>query len=294
MELRHLRHFKSVAEHLNFSRAAEELHLAQSALSRQIQALETEIDAKLFERNRVSVRLTDAGRTFYTRTCKILAEVDMAVLAVKEVANGSGGELIVSNDWVLGGDVVSGILARFRAEYPNIDVVLQDRKIPDQIALLRSRKVHVGFIARDALGFRGDLETHTVHRFTLRLAVPIKHRLARRGRVTIAELANETWLVFSGIQHTGYLQFFKRLCRLAGFSPIIGESAETPEGLVGRVASGFGIMLVPEDMNGIKNRHLVLLDTDCPPVELCAAWHPEEESDLLRKFVEVLRAEAKT
>lgn len=289
MELRHLRYFKAVAEHLNFSRAAEQLHVAQPALSRQIQAIEEELGTKLLERNRVSVRLTDAGRTFYSQTCKILAQVDMAVASVREVAEGTGGELVISNDWHFGGDLVAGTLAEFRARYPRIDVVLQDRKIPDQVALLRSRRVHLGFIVRDMLGARTDVNTLFIRRSRLLLALPARHRLAKRDSVRLAEVANETWLTLDPQQTPAYTQFLNRLCRLAGFSPLLGESATTPEGIIGRVASGYGIALMPEYISMPLNRHLRLVPTDCAPLELCAAWHRDEQSELLKKYLAVLR-----
>jgi len=91
MELRHLRYFKAVAERLSFSRAAEELRVAQPALSRQVKALEEELGARLLDRNRVRVQLTDAGRTFYAHTCKVLAQVDVAVAATKDTATGWAG-----------------------------------------------------------------------------------------------------------------------------------------------------------------------------------------------------------
>lgn len=289
MELRHLRYFKAVAEHLNFSRAAEQLHVAQPALSRQIQAVEDELGTKLLERNRVSVRLTDAGRTFYSRTCKILAEADMAVAAVREVAEGTGGELIISNDWHLGNDFVSGSLAEFRARYPRIEVILQDRKIPDQVALLRSRRVHLGFIIRDLPGVRADLQMLSILRSRLLLALPARHRLAKRANVRLADLAQETWLTFDPQETPSYTQFLTRLCRFAGFTPLLGEHASTPEGLLGRVASGYGIALFPEHINLPANRHLRFVPTDCAPLELCAAWHRDEKSELLKKYLTVLR-----
>jgi DNA-binding transcriptional LysR family regulator len=126
MELRHLRYFKAVAELLNFSRAAEQLRVAQPALSRQIQALEAELGARLLDRNRVSVRLTDAGRTFYSHTCKVLAQVDMATAAVRDVIDGSGGKLIICNDWRLASEFVPVTVAKFQAKHPQTEVVLRD------------------------------------------------------------------------------------------------------------------------------------------------------------------------
>ncbi len=289
MELRHLRYFKAVADHLNFSRAAEQLHVAQPALSRQIQAAEDELGTKLFERNRVSVRLTDAGRVFYRWACKILAEVDMATAAVREVSEGSGGILVISNDWHLGSDFIAGTLAEFRARYPCIEVVIHDRKISDQVALLRSRRVHLGFIIRDMPGVKSDLQMLFLRRSRLLLALPVRHRLARRTSVRLAELADETWLTLDPQESPAYSQYLTRLCRLAGFTPQLGEHATTPEGIIGRVASGYGIALMPEHIELPANRHLRYVPTDCPPLELCAAWHRDEQSGLLKRYLTILR-----
>lgn len=288
MELRHLRYFKAVAEQLNFSRAAEQLHIAQPALSRQIQALENEMGARLLERNRVSVRLTDAGRTFYGQTCKILAQVDMAVAAVHEVAEGTGGELIISHDWHLGGELVSATLAEFRAHHPRAQVVLQDCNIPDQLALLRSRRIHLGFVVKELLGTRRDLRSLFIMRSNLLVALPANHRLSRRSRVRLAELANDTWVGIDPKHTPAYAQYLIRLCRLSGFSPIFNQPATTLEGMLGRVASGYGVALIPEHFGLKRTRQVRYAFTDCTPIELCAAWHRDETSLLLPKYLEIL------
>jgi hypothetical protein len=89
MELRQLRYFKGVAELLNFSRAAEQLRVAQSALSRQIQALEHEVGTTLLHRDRSHVALTDAGKAFYASTCKLLLHLDIAVTEAQQIARGA-------------------------------------------------------------------------------------------------------------------------------------------------------------------------------------------------------------
>src|SRR5271155_4430571 len=99
MELRHLRYFHAVVDTLNFSRAAEKLRVAQPALSRQIRDLENELGVRLFDRNRVHVQLTDAGRTLAAHVAKILAEVDIAVESVRAAQRGAGGRLMVCDDW---------------------------------------------------------------------------------------------------------------------------------------------------------------------------------------------------
>jgi LysR family transcriptional regulator, benzoate and cis,cis-muconate-responsive activator of ben and cat genes len=136
MELRHLRYFKAVAELLNFSRAAERLRVGQPALSRQIRDLEHELGTRLLDRNHVRVQLTDAGRTYYAHTCKILAQVDIAAASVQETMTGASGELIICNDWRLSNCFVLGAIADFRARYPRVDVTLRDLHVHEHLGPL--------------------------------------------------------------------------------------------------------------------------------------------------------------
>ncbi len=289
MELRHLRYFRAVAELLNFSRAAEQLRVAQPALSRQIRALEEELGAQLFERNRVRVQLTDAGRTFYTQACRILAQVESAIAAVQEVSEGAAGELIIGNDWRLGGDTVSATVGEFQAKHPRAEVTLLDLRIHEQLTAVRTRRAHVGFVVRDLIGARNELESLTVLRSRLMAALPAKHPFAGRALVPLADLADETWLTLDEKIAPGYRPFLAQLCRLSGFTPQFGRSAGTIEGLFGRVASGYGVALALE--SGLPQRAPLLrfVPTDCEPLELCAVWHRQETSALLKSYLQVLR-----
>ena len=155
MELRHLRYFQAVAELLNFSRAAERLHVAQPSLSLQIRDLEAELGTQLFDRNRVHVQLTDAGRTFYAHTSKILAQISVAVASVHDTTTGVGGELILCNDWRLSTDLVPATIAEFRAQHPRVEVQLIDLPVHKQLAALRAHRAHLGFLPREEVVTRG-------------------------------------------------------------------------------------------------------------------------------------------
>lgn len=289
MELRHLRYFKVVAELLNFSRAAEQLRMTQPALSRQILALEEELDERLLDRNRVSVQLTDAGRTFYSQTCKILAQVDMAVAAVHEVGEGVGGELIICNDWRMGNQLVPASLIEFRARHPRAEVTLQDKKVHDQLKLILNQRAHVGFVVRELLPKHRDLREMLLLRSPLGVLLPPAHALARRQSVRLAELADETWILFDPKEVPDYQDYLKRLCRLSGFTPRFGITAATLEGLIGRVASGYGIALMPEHIMRTSMEQVAFVLTDCSPIELCAVWHGQNKSKLLQQYLNILR-----
>lgn len=292
MELRHLRYFKAVAELLNFSRAAEQLRVAQPALSRQIRAMEDELGTMLLDRNHMRVLLTDAGRTYYAYTCKILAQVDMAAAAVRETAEGSAGELIVCNDWHFGGSIVPAALKELHQLHPRIDVVVHDRRVHDQLALIVNRRVHIGFMMRELVGNRRELKCLDILHSRLAVALPLAHPLAGRTEVRLAELAEETWVTLDRKESPQYISYLTRLCRWSGFTPKLGPTGTTLEGIAGRVASGYGITLLPEHLTEFMGPQLRGVPTDCAPVCLCAVWHRDENSKLLKQFVEVLRRHA--
>lgn len=289
MELRHLRYFQAVAEHLNFSRAAERLHVAQPALSRQIRDLEAELGVQLFDRNRVRVQLTDAGRTFYTHTCKILAQIDVAVGSVHDTTRGAGGELILCNDWRLSTDLIPTTIAEFRTLYPLVEVQLTDLPVHRQLAALRAHRAHVGFLPREEIVTRGELQCLHVSSFEILLVVAADHRLAHRLQVPIDELRDERWIRVNSKPGDGYNAYVAQICRLAGFTPGFHGEAATPEALEAMVASGGGICLMPDTMAVPHKPLLRFLRTDCSPVELCAVWSKTESSLLLRQYLEILR-----
>ncbi|MCC6536661.1 MAG: LysR family transcriptional regulator [Bryobacterales bacterium] len=281
-----------MAELLNFSRAAEKLRVAQPALSRQIRALEDELGAPLFEREH-GVQLTDAGRVFRVQAEKILAQVDTAVAAVHEVTAGAGvGELIVCNDWRLAAQFVPAVMAEFQKQFPRVEVTLRDLRFHDQLAALRARRAHLGFVVRNVLGRVGELETLLVLRARLMVVVPAKHARAKEREVSLADLATDKWVILDEKEAPGYRAFITQVARISGFTPRFATTAVTFEGLLGRVAMGYGVALVVESNAPLHNPLLRCLATDIEPLELCAVWHRREKSRLLHAFLEIVRAQA--
>jgi LysR family transcriptional regulator, benzoate and cis,cis-muconate-responsive activator of ben and cat genes len=292
MELRHLRYFKAVAELLNFSRAAERLRVAQPALSRQIRSLEDELGVKLFVREPAGAQLTDAGRVFYTHTCKILAQVDLAAGAAQEAARGRGGELIICNEWRVAGQFVPAAVAEFRRRVPRAEVILHDLRFHDQLAALRGRRVHVGFLVRNILGRATDLESMLVLRARLMVVLPAGHPRAGDSMVRLIDLADESWALLDEKEAPGYHTFLTQICRVAGFTPRVGPIASTPEGLIGRAAAAGAVALTLESHAPHHNHLVRVLPLDVLPLELCAVWHRLEKSPLLQRFLDVVREHA--
>lgn len=287
MELRHLRYFCAVAETLNFTRAAERLRVAQPALSRQIKALEDELGTRLLDRNRQRVELTDAGRLFLGHTHKILAQVDLATLAVREVRGGEEGELRLGHDWRLPTALVSQAVAEYRRQFPRVEIALRDLQMGEQLAALHSRKIHLGFIAASLLGPDPQLASRRLHHTEIVAIVPPDHPLAGRRKVRLAELKDEEWIQLTTTDN-GYRTFLQQLCRTAGFAPRFGRSATQPAAIAGLVAAGMGVALIPRNALPPQPLDIAVLTTDCDPIDLCAVWNERDHSPLLKNFLAIL------
>lgn len=288
MELRQLQTFRAVAEALSFSRAAEQLHIAQPAISRQVQALEEELGTRVFDRNRQRVLLTDAGRLLLARTEKILAEVEMATTAVRAVASGKGGELIVGSDWRLSFGLLQDTAAAFRRELPEAEISFRNLPLHEQVAALHARRIHLGFMPAEFISAGDHFETLTVLSSEIVVVMPSTHKFAGRRSVRLAELERATWLLPESPNHS-YRSFLTQVCRLAGFSPICGKVESSMDGLLSMVAADYGVCLLPRIALPRQGRSLRFLHTDCAPLELCATWLHGNPSLLLQKYLALLR-----
>ncbi|MEU4252648.1 LysR substrate-binding domain-containing protein [Amycolatopsis sp. NPDC026612] len=185
LDLRKLRYFVAVADRLHFGRAADELHIAQPALSRQIRALEQDLGASLFTRNRHGVTLTDAGRQLLTDAGPLLASAHAVQRRVTVAARGSR-RLVVG--FRTGIPVIPAMQA-FEARHPDVVVDVQRMEWDDQAAMLLDGRVDVGYVRLpiDEAGLR----VTPLFAEPLMVVLPAGHRLAGKDEVTEADLTGE-------------------------------------------------------------------------------------------------------
>jgi len=208
---------------------------------------------------------------------------------VHETTAGVGGELILCNDWRLSTDLVPATIAEFRGKHPRVEVRLTDLPVNQQLAALRAHRAHLGFLPREEVVTRGDLECLAVSAFEILLVVSAEHRLAGRPRVAIAELRDERWIRLNSRPNDPYNVYVAQICRLAGFTPNFHGEVATAEALEATVASGGGIGLAVNTMAAPQKALLRFIATDCAPVELCAVWSKTESSVLLQHYLAHLR-----
>jgi LysR family transcriptional regulator, benzoate and cis,cis-muconate-responsive activator of ben and cat genes len=294
MELRQLRYFVAVAEAGNISRAAKKIFLTQPALSRQIKALEDEIGLCLLERQAHSIRLTPVGETLLGEARDLLRHAEQALERAR--AAGQGPRLRVGYAPSLAAGLLSAAVENFTQAHPKARVELFDLSTAEMLAGLESDRIDVALTVGEERGTRG-LKWIPVVRAPWQLAVRRGHPLARRPRVTPAEVARESILIFCRRDYPEYWVLIAGWLRAAGQRPAIAGEYDGVDSLMSAVASGLGVALVAHRPGRqVPERvRLKTLSPAPPPLCIAAAYRADRTGDKpLSVFVEELRKAAET
>ena len=244
MELRQIRSFLSIAETLHFGRTAELIHLSQPALSLQIRALEEEVGVRLFERNRRKTTLTAAGAAFRDEAAAALSQLEQAIRRARLAANGKLGLLRIGFVSTVGSELVADIVRQFRELNPEVEFSLRNILTAEQVQMLETGSLDIGFL-RLPIGAHSALDVVTVHREPFVLVVPSSHKLAKRNRVRLREVAGEDFVMYERTYAPGFHDLMFGILRDARIVPNVSETAVEIPMLISLVASGMGITIAP-------------------------------------------------
>lgn len=294
MELRHLRYFVAVAEELNFRKASERLRVAQPALSRQIQDLESDVGVRLLDRNTTRVRLTDAGAAFLEQARLVLEQSQQAIVIAQEAAQGLRGRLNIGYLAPLLTGFMPPTLAAFHAKYPNAVVSMAELTSAEQWAALESGAIHVGFgVKESSAPLPKTFAATLVARSPFRAVVSRGHRLAKRSKIALADLIQEPLLalrVKKGV--APHVEAIRRILSARGLKPPPITAIEGDETFLATLESGIGVTLMGETGSFSRGRGLLfkpLKETgDDLMIELRVIWRRNEASPLVKNFVDRL------
>ena len=293
IELRHLRYFLVVAEELHFSRAAERLHIAQPPLSQMIHRLEHELGVTLFHRTKRHVALTEAGVIFCEEAKRTLTQAEYAIHSVRRANKGELGRLVVGFIGSAAYSVLPPIVRRFREQYPDVNLTLQELSTVQQIRALHDASLQVGLLRP----FKPDLQLKckVVLRESLVIALPEHHRLSQHGKIAMRLLADEPFIVFPRSLAPELYDQVISLCQRARFTPRIVQEAMQLPTVVSLVAAGIGVAVIPASLQNIGRtgvRYRTIRETT-PKAELAVAWRPERLSPLAQSFLGVVTEQTK-
>lgn len=296
IELRHLRYFIAVADELHFGRAAERLGMSQPPLSQQIRQLEQFVGARLLERTNRRVALTEAGRLFLEQAREILARTGHAVDLAQRAARGETGELRVgiTRSTPLSGYIPRAIHA-FRQQLPSVQLKLEEMNSLQQIDALLDRRLQIGIVRGSTLP--AALVSRRLFRDPLVAVLPADHPAARghgaRRRLRTGALAQEPFVLFARNAGAGIHDHVISLCRHAGFVPRMAQEAGEASTIVGLVAAGLGVSILPASCEHIRIdgvRYVPLADP-ASLSEIHAVHRRDDRSPLVAQFVRLLGAQ---
>ncbi len=302
MELRHFRSFVAVAEELHFGRAAERLHIAQPALSRQIRQLERDLDVQLFTRTKRRVELTEAGRVFLPEARQTIDQAARAARAAQRSVRGEIGRLEVSFVPSATHEVLPPIFGAFHERFPDVVIVPRQMTTSEQLQALTDDKIGIGFVCLPAgadgqmletMGNDENLVIEPLQRESLRLVIPAAHPLAAAAVVSRCDLAGEPFVLFRRDLEPSLYAGYVALCAEGGFAPnVVTDEANSTLTMVSLAAAGLGLSLIPATAQNQRRSRVVYrtMEPALPKVWIVAVWRRDDPSPTLRSFLDVVRA----
>lgn len=287
----HLRQYVAVAEELHFRRAAERLNMAQPPLSQAIRQLEDLVGATLLERSRQGARLTAAGAIFLDHARAMLAQEERAIEAARLTAEGIVGRLTLGFVGSVSYELLPGLLQAFRVRCPQVRLDLREQTSKEQVQSLHAGEVDAGLL-RLPINDAADLRTRVLHRERFVAVLPRRHRLARAASVRLAQLKDESFMIFPADRIPSLHAKFMFACADAGFSPRVVLEAWQMPSMVGLVAAGFGVALLPSQITAMPHRGVVFKRiSDASPqldLEIAVGWRPDNASAGLKSFLALM------
>jgi DNA-binding transcriptional LysR family regulator len=292
MELRHLRYFVAIGEEENYRRAAQRLHVAQTALSTQTQDLEAELGFKLFDRLPRGVKLSVAGRLFLEDARRILQQVSEAAARAARVARGQSGTLRVgfteNASWH---GVVPDSIRRFRERQPDAELQLHPSTSLEQFEGIRSGRLDAGFVFNMPRNDEelGQLAVAMQH---VELAVPKGHPLSKVKKLRLRDLIDAPFVWFPRRESPAFYDRLIHECYRGGLkSPRIVQEAVNEATILSLVSHGMGVGWVNGTARWRCPERVVIISLSDlnMPLPLSLVWKKDNTSPLLAGFIADVR-----
>jgi DNA-binding transcriptional LysR family regulator len=295
MDLEWIRSYLVVIEEGSLNAAANRLGVAQSSLTRRLQALEQELGGTLLERSPRGIAPTAAGQDFAREMAGVLAAFDAGVGAVRQRLRGQTSLFRVGYLLSAATTFVNPALARVRARHPETRVQLLDQSPGEQLAALRAGMLDFALLGHLGEDLSGEFHVRRLARLGLVLAAGEQHPLAAHAGCRLADLAGEVFVGVPERDMPGYRPWVTRLCREAGFRPRFGPPAESLSEGLSQVVLEDTVLLLGDYARALVVpgvRFLPVLDA---PAEwdLLVAWPRGRTPPVVQTMVEALTAAAR-
>ncbi len=297
MDLKQLRGFIAVAEAMHFGRAAESLHMAPTALSRLVKALEDEIGVRLLNRTTRAVTLTRAGLGFLDDAKAILARTEDAARNARDIADGGGMTLRIGAIDAASASFLPNALKTLREAHPRVDIRLTEAMTAPQLQMLRAGRLDLALIRPPTTASEFPFEALREERLVALL--PDRHPLAAGPAVGLAEIARHPIVIPAKRARPYAYDLVMAYFATLGIVPrVLQETTEKPA-MLAMVAAGVGVALVPDwvqtlSRDGVCFRPIADVAPEPPPAGALVgmSWRPQQRHVVRDLFLDLIRREA--
>ena len=293
MDIQALRNFINLAETLHFTKASEQVFMAQPALSRQIKQLEQSIGAELFKRNKRNVSLTKAGIYFKQAAEQTINQLDYAVNRAKQIHNGVVGEIKIGYTHSIVQTFLPRIIKEIQAKFPEVKTILREMNNPEQYRDLAEQKIDIGFATNPVVP--AGLYSKVFFEDVFVVVLPENHRLLKGRRRPFSAFADETFILPHEIEGSDYVYTVESICRDAGFVPNVVHHTSSVNSAFKLVEAGLGITIEPKASLLGQNLAIKAIELKNIPQKVQSAilWNKNTENEhiailkLIRKIINI-------
>lgn len=290
MQIRQLEYFVAVSEHLNFTKAAKQYYISQTAVTQQIKALEQELGVQLFNRNNRHVELTPAGKTFLGDAKAILRRTRDAVERAKQADTVFTGNLNIGFIKGFEKTNLSDLLAEFHVQYPNIALTLTRENVSELYDGILDHNLDFIINLQYSMDDLEEMNTRVVSYYPLLAVMPASHPLAHRTSIKRSELKGYPLVdIKKSDNRYGETTTILNAFTQAGFLPNVQYISDDIETSILAVAAGIGYALLPAyitDSLSLKEKVIsVPIEGEEKKMTVIAAWHKENENPALQRFL---------
>jgi DNA-binding transcriptional LysR family regulator len=290
-ELRQLRSFVAVAETGTFTAAAARLHIAQQSLSQQMLQLERQLGADLFVRSSRGVTLTPVGDVLLREARPLLARAERAAQAVARAAAGEPDELRVGFLASVANYLMPAVVRAFRQRHPTIALTTEDVTIAALVSRLRDGTLDAGLSRQPLVD---DLVVEVVLREPVAAVLPQSHPLASRTEITLAELADDPWVLTPRSSWAPWHRQYDEEYARAGFRPRVVQRADSPQSLLALVAAGVGVTRLPLSSRSLRDTGVAFVPLRGDSASVALVSRPGTPQATLAPLREVVHEVART
>lgn len=281
MDTRKLENFIALAETLHFTKTAEEILMAQPALSRQIKQLEQEIGADLFKRDKRNVSLTKAGIYFRQAARQAVDQLNHAIERTRLIHSGAAGEIRIGYTHSIVQSILPDLIRKIRSAYPEVRTVLREMSNNEQYKDLTEQKIDIGFATNPIVP--PNLKSRIFHEDFFVVVLPANHPILKRKIKDFSAFSNETFILPHEVEGSGYLRTVESICHDAGFAPNVVHHTSSVNSAFRLVEAGLGITIEPRASLLGQNLAIKFIELNKIPQKAQSAilWTENTESEHL-------------